>query len=56
MFERKTKKPILLEFNKKPGLGQQYFNLITSVLQHGVGDVLGIDFLGNTESLFTRII
>jgi hypothetical protein len=57
MFERKTKKPILLEFNKKAGLNNPYVQLqMPSILQYGIGDVLGIDFLGNTESLFTRII
>jgi hypothetical protein len=57
MFERNTKKPILLEFNTKTGMASPATRLqIPSILQHGVGDVIGIDFLGNTESLFTRII
>ena len=57
MFQEKTNKPFILEFNTKAELGlREILMFYPSFYQHGVGDMFGIDFLHGSPDLFERIL
>ena len=57
MFQEKTNKPFILEFNTKAELGLREILLFyPSFYQHGVGDLFGIDFLHGSPDLFERVM
>jgi hypothetical protein len=57
MFQEKTNKPFILEFNTKAELGLREILLFyPSFYQHGVGDLFGIDFLRGSPDLFERVM
>jgi Tubulin-tyrosine ligase family len=57
MFQEKTNKPFILEFNTKAELGLKEILLFyPSFYQHGVGDLFGIDFLHGSPDLFERVM
>lgn len=57
MFQEKTNKPFILEFNTKAELGlREILMFYPSFYQNSVGEMFGIDFLHGSPNLFERIL
>lgn len=55
LFDQKTKKPYLLEVNKKIGHNPSQVILYPSILQHTVGELYGIDLLNGLDDYFYKV-